>query len=93
MLSPNCLPLLSRRRFLSDVAAMGSGVGLMQLLARDGKVHLNLEDQVVRETLASHRGEVINPRMREMLNLPPLTPPPEGSPPVDHLAGGPLARG
>jgi NAD(P) transhydrogenase subunit alpha len=58
----------------------------VQLLARDGKVHLNLEDQVVRETLAAHRGEVVNPRMRELLNLPPLETAPEGSPPVDHLA-------
>lgn len=58
----------------------------VQLLARDGKVHLNLEDQVVRETLAAHRGEVVNPRMRELLSLPPLATPPAGSPPVDHLA-------
>lgn len=58
----------------------------VQLISRDGKVHLNLEDQVVRETLAAHRGEVVCPRMRELLNLPPLAPPPEGSPPIDHLA-------
>ena len=56
------------------------------LIARDGKVHLNLEDQVVRETLAAHRGEVVNPRLRELLELPPLETPPPGSPPVDHLA-------
>jgi NAD(P) transhydrogenase subunit alpha len=56
------------------------------LVSRDGKVHLNLEDQVVRETLAAHRGEVVNPRLREMLNLPALETPPAGSPPVDHLA-------
>lgn len=58
----------------------------VQLLARDGKVHLNLEDEVVRETLATHRGEVVNPRLRELLQMPPLATPQPGSPPVDHLA-------
>jgi len=58
----------------------------MQLLARDGKVDLNLEDEVVRDTLAAHRGEVVSPRLRELLELPPLETPPPGSPPVDHLA-------
>jgi NAD(P) transhydrogenase subunit alpha len=58
----------------------------MALVSREGKVHLNLEDQVVRETLAAHRGEVVNPRMRELLDLPPLATPSPDSPPVDHLA-------
>jgi NAD(P) transhydrogenase subunit alpha len=58
----------------------------VQLLARDGKVNLNLEDEVVRETLAAHRGEVVHPRLRELLQLPPLDTPQPGSPPVDHLA-------
>ena len=61
----------------------------LQLIVRDGKLHLNLEDQVVRETLAAHRGEVVNPRLRELLNLEPLKTPPPGSPPVDHLAANP----
>ena len=61
----------------------------VQLLARDGKLHLSLEDQVVRETLTAYRGEVVNPRLRELLNLEPLKTPPPGSPPVDHLATNP----
>jgi proton-translocating NAD(P)+ transhydrogenase subunit alpha len=56
------------------------------LITRDGKLHLNLEDQVVRETLTAYRGEVVNPRIRELLSLEPLKTPPPGSPPVDHLA-------
>jgi NAD(P) transhydrogenase subunit alpha len=56
------------------------------LISRDSKVYLNLEDQVVRETLAAHRGEVVHPRLRELLNLPALATPQPGSPPVDHLA-------
>ena len=58
----------------------------VQLITRDGRLHLNLEDQVVRETLAAHRGEVVNARLRELLGLAPLKTPAPGSPPVDHLA-------
>jgi NAD(P) transhydrogenase subunit alpha len=56
------------------------------LITRGGKLHLNLEDEVVRETLAAHRGGVVNARLRELLGLEPLQTPPAGSPPVDHLA-------
>jgi H+-translocating NAD(P) transhydrogenase subunit alpha len=56
------------------------------LITRDGKLHINLEDQVVRETLAATRGEVVCPRLRECLNLEPLKTPTAGSPPIDHLA-------
>jgi hypothetical protein len=41
---------------------------------------------VVRETLAAHRGEVVHPRLRELLQLPPLATPQPDSPPIDHLA-------
>jgi NAD(P) transhydrogenase subunit alpha len=56
------------------------------LITRDGKLNINLEDQVVRETLAATRGEVVCPRLRELLNLEPLKTPQPGSPPLDHLA-------
>jgi NAD(P) transhydrogenase subunit alpha len=75
----------------SDVPAHASQMyarnltNFVQLITRDGKLHLNLEDQVVRETLAAHRGEVVHARLRELLNLAPLTTPQPGSPPVDHL--------
>jgi NAD(P) transhydrogenase subunit alpha len=57
-----------------------------KLITRGSEFHLNLEDEVVRATLATHRGEVVNPQVRDLLGLPPLTPPAPGSPPVDHLA-------
>jgi NAD(P) transhydrogenase subunit alpha len=75
----------------SDVPAHASQMyarnltNFVQLITRDGKLHLNLEDQVVRETLAAHRGEVVHPRLRELLNLAPLPTQQPGSPPVDHL--------
>ena len=47
---------------------------------------LNLDDEVVRQTLAAYRGEVVSPQVRELLGLEPLKTPPAGSPPVTHLA-------
>jgi len=58
----------------------------VKLITRDGKFHLNLEDEVVRDTLAAYRGEVVSAKVRELLGLEPLQTPPPGSPPVDHLA-------
>jgi H+-translocating NAD(P) transhydrogenase subunit alpha len=58
----------------------------LRLITRDGQLHLNLEDEVVRETLAAHRGHVVNPNLRKLLNLEPLQTPSPASPPVDHLA-------
>ncbi len=59
----------------------------VKLIAKEGKLNLDLEDEVVRGTLAAYRGEVVNARMREQLGLEPLKTPGEGDPPVDHLAG------
>ena len=57
-----------------------------KLITRDSELHLNLQDEVVRATLAAYRGEVVSPQVRELLGLEPLKTPAEGSPPVDHLA-------
>lgn len=44
-------------------------------MVKEGHVVLNLEDQIVRETLATKDGEVVHPRLRELLGLPPLAVP------------------
>jgi H+-translocating NAD(P) transhydrogenase subunit alpha len=59
---------------------------LRLITARDGQFYLNLDDEVVRQTLAAYRGEVVSPQVRELLGLEPLKTPPAGSPPVTHLA-------
>ncbi len=41
-------------------------------LVKDGKLQLNLEDEIVRETLLTKDGEVFNPRVREFFALPVL---------------------
>jgi len=41
-------------------------------LVKDGKLQLDLGDEIVRETLLTLGGEVINPRIREFFSLPAL---------------------
>lgn len=41
-------------------------------LLEDGAVRLNLEDEILRETLITRRGEVVHPRVRDLLGLPLL---------------------
>jgi len=42
-------------------------------LVKGGKLQLNLEDEIVHETLVTHEGEVVNPRVREFFSLPQLS--------------------
>jgi NAD(P) transhydrogenase subunit alpha len=39
-------------------------------LGKEGKLRLNLEDEITRETLLTQGGEVVNPRVREFFSLP-----------------------
>lgn len=41
-------------------------------LVKDGEVQLDLEDEIIRDTLVSQAGEVVHSRVRELLELPPL---------------------
>lgn len=44
----------------------------LQLLVKEGKLQINVQDEIVRETLVTRDGEVVNPRLREAFSLPPL---------------------
>ncbi len=39
-------------------------------LVKDGKLQINLEDPIVRETLLTRDGELVSPQVRELLGLP-----------------------
>ena len=41
-------------------------------LVKEGKLQLNLDDEIVRETLLTKDGEVVNARVREFFSLPAL---------------------
>jgi NAD(P) transhydrogenase subunit alpha len=43
-------------------------------MAKDGKLQMNMQDEITRETLVTHRGEIVNARVREFLKLPALAP-------------------
>jgi NAD(P) transhydrogenase subunit alpha len=42
-------------------------------MAKDGKLQLNLQDEIIRETMVTHGGEVVNARVREFFKMPALT--------------------
>src|SRR5213592_3582582 len=39
-------------------------------LVKDGKLQLNTDDEIVRESMLTQDGEVVNPRIREFFSLP-----------------------
>jgi H+-translocating NAD(P) transhydrogenase subunit alpha len=41
-------------------------------LVRDGKLHLNLNDEIIRDTMLTHSGDVVNARVRDYYALPAL---------------------
>lgn len=40
----------------------------------DGELRLDLEDQIIRDSLITHKGEVVSPQVRELLGLSGLSP-------------------
>jgi NAD(P) transhydrogenase subunit alpha len=47
---------------------------LVAHLMKDGTLHLDPADEITRETLVTQGGDVVNPRVREVLGLPALAP-------------------
>ncbi|HEY6769144.1 MAG TPA: NAD(P) transhydrogenase subunit alpha [Candidatus Sulfotelmatobacter sp.] len=41
-------------------------------LVKEGKLQVNIQDEIVRETLVTQGGEVVNPRVREFFKMPEL---------------------
>jgi H+-translocating NAD(P) transhydrogenase subunit alpha len=44
----------------------------LQYMMKDGKLQLNTEDEIVRDTLVTREGEIVNKRVREFFSLPAL---------------------
>jgi H+-translocating NAD(P) transhydrogenase subunit alpha len=42
-------------------------------IVKEGKVQLNLEDEIIRETMVTRGGEIVNRRVRDFFKLPALT--------------------
>jgi NAD(P) transhydrogenase subunit alpha len=44
----------------------------LQYLVKDGKLQLNQEDEIIRDTLVTQGGEIVNQRVRDFFSLPQL---------------------
>jgi NAD(P) transhydrogenase subunit alpha len=63
---PGDLPYHASQMFSGNVTAF------LLNLVKKGQVVLNCDDEIIRETLAAHEGQVAHPRLRELLGLPKL---------------------
>jgi NAD(P) transhydrogenase subunit alpha len=43
-------------------------------MVKDGKLQFNMQDEIIRETMVTHGGEVVNARVREFFKMPALAP-------------------
>jgi NAD(P) transhydrogenase subunit alpha len=50
----------------------------LQHLTKDGQRRLDLKDEIIRETMLTHGGEIVNARVREFFSLPALQAAPAG---------------
>lgn len=65
---PATIPYHASQMYARNVTAF------LQNLVKDGALNLNLEDPILRDTLLTHGGEVVHPRVRELLGLPASAP-------------------
>jgi NAD(P) transhydrogenase subunit alpha len=60
---PSTIPYHASQMYAKNIATF------LKYLIKDGKLALDREDEIVRETLVTHAGEVVHPKVREMLGL------------------------
>ena len=58
---PATIPYHASQMYAKNIAAF------LQNLVKDGQLRLNLEDEIIRDTLVAHTGAVVNPQVRELL--------------------------
>jgi NAD(P) transhydrogenase subunit alpha len=66
---PSTIPYHASQMYARNITAF------LQNLIKDGRITLDLEDQVIRESLLTHEGEVVSPPLRKLLGLPETNPP------------------
>ncbi len=72
----------------SQMFAKNMSTYLLNLM-KDGDLHIDLDDEIIRDTLVTRDGDVVNARIRELLELEPLTSPePEPETTDDDSADG-----
>ncbi len=63
---PSAIPVHASEMFSRNVTSF------MALMVRGGQISLDLNDEILRDTLVAKDGEIVNQRVREILNLPSL---------------------
>jgi NAD(P) transhydrogenase subunit alpha len=58
---PSMVPQHASQMFASNIAAF------IKLLVRDGTVAIDRDDEIIRETLVTHGGQVVHPRVLELM--------------------------
>jgi NAD(P) transhydrogenase subunit alpha len=61
---PSSIPYHASQMYAKNITAF------IQNLVKNGNLNLNTEDQIIRDTLLTHNGEVVNPQVRQLLDLP-----------------------
>lgn len=54
----------------SQLFAKNATTFLLNMVNKEGNLSVNLDDEIVRETLLTQGGEVVHPRIRELLDMP-----------------------
>ena len=60
---PSTIPYHASQMYAKNIATF------LKYLIKDGKLALDREDEIVRETMVTHAGEVVHPKVRELLGL------------------------
>jgi NAD(P) transhydrogenase subunit alpha len=58
---PSTIPYHASQMYAKNIATF------LKYLVKDGRIQLNREDEIVRETLVTHEGDVVHPRVRELM--------------------------
>jgi NAD(P) transhydrogenase subunit alpha len=64
---PSTLPYHASQMFGKNVSSF-----LLNMLDKEGKLDLAKDDEIVRDTMVVREGEIVNPRVRELLGKPAL---------------------
>jgi NAD(P) transhydrogenase subunit alpha len=64
---PSTIPYHASQMYAKNILTF-----LKFLLNKEGNLTLNREEEIVRETLVTHGGEVVHPKVRELLGLPEM---------------------
>ena len=68
----SAVPFHASQMYGSNVASF------LKLMVKNGELNLNRDDEIIRETLVTHQGEVVNPRVSELLGLASAAPASKG---------------